>query len=284
MWYTICMFYGAIDVGGTKTLVAIFNQEGEIVEKMKFPTPPAYEDFLRELQKTFDSFKPRDLHATALAMPGRIDHEHGVLIRCSNLQWQNVHAVADIEKVVDCPVVLENDAKLAGLSEAQHIPDYKRVLYVTISTGIGTGLIVHGKIDRPLRSSESGQMLLAHKGKLQKWESFASGKAIVARYGKRAADLDDPEAWKVLSRDFAQGFLTLIATIQPDAIVIGGGVGSHFNKFGKLLIAELKRYETPMVPIPPIMAAKNPEEAVIHGCFALIKQRFHHHFTTPVHA
>jgi predicted NBD/HSP70 family sugar kinase len=278
------MFYGAIDVGGTKTLVAIFNQDGEVVEKFKFPTPPEYENFLTELEKTFNGFETQELHATALAMPGLIDHDHGILVSYGNLPWKNVHAVADIEKIVNCPVVLENDAKLAGLSEALLIPEYERVLYVTISTGIGTGLIVHGKIDRPLRSSEAGQMMLVHKGKLEKWESFASGKAIVARYGKRAAELDDPEAWKVLSRDFAQGFLTLIATIQPDAIVIGGGVGSHFDKFGDLLIAELKKYETPMVPVPPILAAKNPEEAVIHGCFALLKQRFHHQFTAPVHA
>lgn len=278
------MFYGAIDVGGTKTLVAVFDANGKIVEKQKFPTPADYPEFLTELKKTFDSFKIQELQATAIAMPGRIDHEHGILVHCSNLPWENVHAVADVEKIVGCPVALENDAKLAGLSEALHIPEYDRVLYVTISTGIGTGLIVRGKIDRPLRSSESGQMLLAHKGKLQKWESFASGKAIVARYGVRAAELNDPEAWKVLSRDFAVGFLTLIATIQPDAIVIGGGVGSHFEKFGKLLIAELKKYETPMVPIPPILSAKNPEEAVIYGCFALVKQRFHHHFTASAHA
>lgn len=135
---------------------------------------------------------------------------------------------------------------------------------------------MNGHIDRALDDSEAGQMMLEHKGKLQKWESFASGRAIVARYGKPASELDDPTAWKVLSRDFATGMLTLAAMLQPDVIIIGGGAGSHFDKFGKFLRAELKKYETPLVPIPPVIPAKNPEEAVIYGCYELARQTYAH--------
>jgi predicted NBD/HSP70 family sugar kinase len=270
------MFYGAIDVGGTKTLVAVFDAHGKLVEKQKFPTPPEYPEFLKELKKTLKSLSTDEFQAVTIAMPGSVDHDHGLVHAFGNLTWRDVHVIADLEKLTHCPVLLENDAKLAGLSEALLVPDYEKVLYITISTGIGTGLIVNGTIDRDLSDSEAGQMILEHNGKHVKWESFASGKAIVARYGVRAAELDDREAWKVLSRDFASGILTLVATLQPDVMIIGGGVGSHFDKFGKYLQAELKKYETPLVPIPPIIPAKNPEEAVIHGCYQLARQVYAH--------
>jgi predicted NBD/HSP70 family sugar kinase len=270
------MFYGAIDVGGTKTLVAIFNQDGDVVEKQKFPTPSEYPDFLEELKKTLEILSNHDFQAFTVAMPGSVDHKHGLVHAFGNLSWRDVHVIADLEKIIHCPVLLENDAKLAGLSEAVQVPEYEKVLYITISTGIGTGLIVGGQIDRALDDSEGGQMMLEHDGRLQKWESFASGKAIVARYGKRAADLDDPEAWRALSRDFASGILALVAIMQPDAVIIGGGAGSHFDKFGDYLRDELKKYETPMVPIPPVLPAKNPEEAVIYGCYKLARQTYAH--------
>jgi glucokinase len=66
----------------------------------------------------------------------------------------------------------------------------------------------------------------------------------------------------------------LLAIIQPEVVIIGGGVGTHFDKYGKLLETELKKYQTPLVPIPPIRAAQRPEEAVIYGCYELVKETY----------
>jgi glucokinase len=60
--------------------------------------------------------------------------------------------------------------------------------------------------------------------------------------------------------------------IQPDLIVIGGGVGTHFEKFEKPLLNELKKYENPLAPTPLIRKAVHPEEAVIYGCYELAKE------------
>lgn len=270
------MIYGAIDVGGTKTLVATLDTQGTVLEQQKFPTPTTYDEFLAELEKTVKSFNHQEFQAVAIAMPGSIDRDRGIVHAFGNLSWQEVPIVADVEKFVRCPVLVENDANLAGLSEALLLPQYEKVLYLTVSTGIGSGIITNGQIDPEFADSEAGTIMIAHDGDLRKWESFASGKAIVAKYGKRASELDDPKAWKVIARDLAAGMLDLIAVIQPDVIVIGGGVGAHFGKYGEFLLTELKKYENPMLRIPPIVQAQRPEEAVIYGCFALVRQTYEH--------
>jgi predicted NBD/HSP70 family sugar kinase len=171
-------------------------------------------------------------------------------------------------------VWIENDAKLGGLSEALLVhKKYKKVLYLTVSTGIGGGIIIDGKIDQDLVDSEVGHMVLPFEGQLTKWESFASGKALVDRFGKKAMDLEDRKAWQEYSKDLALGIFQILAVIQPDVVIIGGGVGAHFDKFGEDLKKALKNLENDMVEIPPVIAAKRPEEAVIYGCYEYIKQQ-----------
>src|SRR5690606_19451809 len=140
--------------------------------------------------------------------------------------WEKVKLSKDVGKIVNTPILVENDARLAGLSEAKLIiKDFKRVVYITISTGIGYALIIDGVIDHSISSTGGKNMLFEHGGKLVSWESFASGKAIKKRYGKQASEIDDPKVWKVLAHDFAIGMVDLIAMLEPQAFVIGGGVG-----------------------------------------------------------
>jgi len=91
------------------------------------------------------------------------------------------------------------------------------------------------------QDTEAGQMVLEHDGKLVKWEDMASGRAIVQRYGKKAKDIEDPKVWQDYVKLLAPGIDALVATLQPDAIIIGGGVGSHFDKFHSYLNKELEK-------------------------------------------
>lgn len=267
--------YVGVDIGGTKTLLAVLDDHGVITEKIKFPTPPIYEDFLLELDNTVDKLTTKDFRAGGIAAPGKIDREHGVGLTFGNLKWRNVHILQDTERILGCPLVLDNDANLAGLSEAMLLKDrYDKVLYVTISTGIGVGIIGNRTINPMFADSEGGQMLLEYKGKLMPWEKFASGHAIVERYGKMASEINDAATWKRITHDIARGMIELIALVQPEVIVIGGSVGTHFPKYHKLLEAELKKYETPLVGIPELRQAARPEEAVIFGCYDLAKSVF----------
>jgi len=268
--------YLGVDIGGSKTLVATLDAHGVIKEKQKFLTPRDYSAWVEELTRTVARLETKDFQAAGVAVPGKIDRSHGVGRTFGNLPWQNVPVQEDVERIVGCPVVIENDANLAGLSEAMLVPQYRRVLYVTISTGIGTGVIEDCKIDPGLADSEGGQMLLEHRSKLEKWEAFASGHAIFERYGKPAKEITDADTWKRIVRLFALGFVELIAVVQPDVVIVGGSIGTYFDRYDKSLATELKKYETPLVKIPPFRQAARPEEAVVYGCYDLAKQVYGH--------
>jgi glucokinase len=143
---------------------------------------------------------------------------------------------------------------------------------LTISTGIGGGVIIDGVIDPVFANFEPGQMIFEFDGQERKWESFASGKALLARYGKLASDIDDPAIWREYAKTLVIGFEDLLVTIQPEAVVIGGGVGAHFEKFQPFLEAGLKEINNPLAPTPPLLKARRPEEAVIYGCYDYIRQ------------
>jgi len=263
----------AIDVGGTKTLVSSFSFEGKIEETLRFETPREYPAFLDELKKSIGLLKTKKFARCAIALPGRIDRKKGIAIAFGNLLWENIPIRTDLEAILgDVKILLENDAKMAGLYEASLLPDYKKVCYLTVSTGIGGGLIVNGKIDKVTEDAEYGHMLFEHGGKLQRWEEFASGKAIFNKYNMRAADITDPGVWYEVARNIAIGLIDVIAATTPDIIVIGGGVGSHFDKYKEKLESELALYGDAMLKVPPVIGAKNAEEAVIYGCYTLAKQ------------
>lgn len=262
----------AVDIGGTKTLLAVFDENGQITEKNRFPTPQDYEEFKQHLAEEVAKFTTSTFNAAAVAVPGRIDRQKGIGIAFGNLPWENVPIQSDCQQILGCPVQIENDANLAGLSEAQLLKDqYRKVLYVTISTGIGGVLVVDGAMDPDTLDAEIGHTLYPHEGKLEEWEDFASGKAILERYGKRAEDISDPAIWQQIAEDIALGLFNVIATLTPEVIVIGGGVGTHLEKFQSLLGEALKKHADPMINLPVIVEAQRPEEAVIYGCFELAK-------------
>jgi len=270
------MRYLGIDIGGTKTLVATLDGHGVILEKVKFPTPQDYDEFLRQLKATLGQLKDDDFVGCGVAVPGRIDHKHGIARAFGNLPWKDVPIEHDIRHILHCPVAIEHDPTLAALSEAMLVKHVSKVLYVTVSTGIGAGLIVDQQIEENFSNSEAGMMMLEHQGKLAKWESFASGSAIVRRYGKMAKDIHDQVTWKAIGRDISKGMIELLAVTQPDLVIIGGSVGRYFSEYAPYLRAELEKFSNPMVPIPPFKAAERPDDAVVYGCYDLIRAKFPH--------
>jgi predicted NBD/HSP70 family sugar kinase len=264
--------YLAIDIGGTKTLIALMEQDGTIKESFKFPTAQDYAVFKQDLADNIAKITTHDFTLVCVAAPGKIDHTTGVALAFGNLPWVNVPIRDDIHAITHSTVLIENDAKLAALSEARllHPPRHK-VMYLTVSTGIGGGTVINNNLDPEQLDTEPGHMKFEREGELVSWESFASGKAIVKRFGKLASEIDDPAIWQVIARDLSLGIIDVAAVIQPDIIIIGGGVGTHFDKYGHFIESELKKYADPMVKIPEVVQAQNPEEAVIHGCYQLIR-------------
>ncbi len=270
-----------VDVGGSKVLVATFDDNGKMKNSKKFMTPIMYPDFVDELKKTIAEVVGEEQpEACSIALPGAIDRDNGVALYFGNLPWENVAIRQDLSDTVHCPIYLENDAKMAGLAEAESLKEqYPRVLYVTVSTGIGLGLIVDGKIDQSVSDAGGRAIMLEHEGKIMAWEEFASGKALFNKTGSLASDLPDgsPE-WYVMSRNIAIMLINLIGSFTPDMIVIGGGVGTHLPKFHEHLHEELEIYRSKMITkMPQIMQAQHPEEAVNYGGYLLAKQNLGHH-------
>ena len=260
----------AIDIGGTKTLLAVFDTSMNIVKSIKFKTPKAdYVAFLDEVRNASIELPLEDIQAGAIGTRGVIDKEKGELVLDDKLGWSNIPLVKDFKEIFSCDFSIENDAKMAGLSEsrADTARGYSKVLYVTVSTGTNCAFAVDGKLDQNTIGAEVGKWLVEKDGKIQLWEEVISGTWIKEQYGKLASEIDDPDAWKEITNRLALGFINLSAAYTPDLIVVGGGVGHNFDKFGDMLQSRMKEIAHPMVSIPPVIEASYPEDAVIYGCY-----------------
>lgn len=268
--------YLGVDIGGTKTLLVCFSKDGKKLDTIKFETPAIYEDFLAELDKNVAKLSTKNLTACVVAVPGKVDRKNGVGLAFGNLAWLHIPIQRDVKAIVNCPTLIENDANLGGLYEARLRPEYRRVLYITISTGIGGVIITRGSIDPATQDAEIGQMLLEYRGRMRNWEDFGSGRAFYEKFGKKVSEVDetDHSALFWLSRNIAVGLIDLIATLTPELIIFGGGAGAHYDKFSERLLEHLKIYENPLLVIPPIIKAERPEEAVIYGCYELAKDHY----------
>lgn len=258
-----------IDTGGTKTLVASFNKSGALGTQIKFPTPQDSGEYTKLLSSTLqEAFADKKVDAIIVAIPGML--KNNAVAWCPNLpKWEGYNVVKSLKGVLgDTPILVENDAKLAGLYETRILKNIPaQSLYVTISTGIGTGIITNGHIDPSLRNSEGGRALIEFDGVVREWQSFASGKSFYETYGKYVRDITSKRTWNQIADRISRGFLVLIPTLQPDVIVIGGSVGTYFEKFEKQLKNILVEKLPPHIPCPKFVQAVNSELAVVYGCY-----------------
>ncbi|MCA9334513.1 ROK family protein [Candidatus Saccharibacteria bacterium] len=259
----------AVDTGGTKTLVTLFSKDGVAGKMIRFPTPRKKTEYLSILRKTLhENYGGQRIEAIVIALPATVID--GVASWFGNLQgWKNLDIVKELDGVLGhTPIFVENDANLAGLAETRsRTPMPKSSLYVTISTGIGTGITTNGKIDPGLRLSEGGQMPVEYQSKIQTWESMASGKAIYTIYNKYARDIHDKKTWDEIADRISRGFLVAIPLLQPEIIIIGGTIGTYFNEYSGQLKSILNEKLPDHIPLPKLVSAKHPEEAVIYGFY-----------------
>jgi len=151
--------YLGIDLGGTKTALALANPKGEIVAAHRFPTNPSRdtEADLERLVAHITDFLKREkvggkrLVSVGVSAPGPLDPERGILLSAPNLPgWKNVPLASVIESALHVPARLENDANAAALAEWRFGAGQgsKNMIYLTMSTGIGGGLVLDGRIYR----------------------------------------------------------------------------------------------------------------------------------------
>ncbi len=268
--------YIAVDIGGTKTLVAAYSVDGEILRSDKHPTEKDFDKFIENLCREVGRVAGDEkIDAIAIAAPALIDYDAGIARSFGNLDWTNVDIVTPVKARFHAPVAIDNDANMGALGEANMGAgvDHEKVLYVTLSTGIGTGVTMGGKLSPALRKSEGGMMRFRHDDKLVIWERFASGSAFVDEFGQYGADDENPEDWKAWAEDVSIGMVDMISIIQPDAVVIGGSMGNHIAKYQDFLIAAIDEKRGQTVDMPQIIQAQDPDNAVINGCYVVCKQQ-----------
>lgn len=240
-----------IDLGGTKTEGIILNDNLEPIERKRIPTPQNdYNAILNSVVDLVNDLKTKTNDSTiGICTPGAISKKTG-LIKNSNTQCLiGMPLKEDLEKALGKKVSMENDANCFAMAEAKMgaAKDYDVVFGVIMGTGVGGGIVINKKIHhgRTNIAGEWGHHTLhqngnkCYCGKNGCVETYISGPALEKRWneitGKKDSlaqiiqNIDDDKAiqWK---NEFLHNFGTALANVidilDPDAIVLGGGVSN----------------------------------------------------------
>ena len=251
--------YIGIDIGGTHIRVAT-GRDGKIQEKIDFPTKE-FQASIQEIKATVEGFsQSTSVQSIGVGVPGFLNIQQGKLTHSPNLVgWENIEIVDIFSKILKFKVLVGHDASVAALGEATYGAgkDKTPVLYFTVSTGIGSGLVVDGKIFHGVFNPEAGHQILSrsalpHPGApAADLESLASGSALKRLYGKTPSEVEGKEEWFKALDWLAIGLTNSILHFSPEIVVIGGGMTRHKEIFFSPLRKSIKKYmkELPEVPI-----------------------------------
>ncbi|WP_027724909.1 ROK family protein [Tuberibacillus calidus] len=261
-----------IDIGGTKTAIAIVNENGDIIEKDVLPTDTTIspEDMIGRInEKVAELIRASGVPVEALAgigigAPGTIDMTKGEIVLAPNLpKWRRAPIVPLVQEKFPVPVVLGNDANAAAVAEkwVGAAKNSDHFIYITISTGIGGGIFSNGKLFTGFKgnSAEIGHMVIEFDGPLcgcgQKgcFEAVASGTAI-AKHGSaiagrplttkevfelyRSGDAEMTAYVESVFQKIGAGVTSLVNILEPEMVVLGGGV----TNVGEPLFQAVRQY------------------------------------------
>ncbi len=261
----------AIDLGGTKIRAVVVNAAGEIIGEDVRPTEGG-EGQSVVIGRMVDSARAAvavsgvpfsSLAAVGVTAPGTIDFDRGIIYQAPNLRgWDAVPLAERLRERLELPTILENDANAAAYGEWQHGAGQgtRHMVYLTVSTGIGGGLILNGQLYRGAdgAAGELGHVTVDESGPPHNCgmigciEVMASGTAIArmaheavaaersealahaavsgelsAHEVDQAAAAGDPVAQEILARAahyLGVGLAGYVNIFNPQAIVVGGGV------------------------------------------------------------
>lgn len=237
------------DLGGTRLRVAVARSDGALRHRAAQPTPPDDPGALLRLLIAVRDRSERPVAAAVVGVPGVVDHREGRVLGFPNLpRWDGAVSQEALSTGLRLPVLLGNDADLAALGELRYGAGRgcQDMVYVTVSTGIGAGVIIGGRLLRARYSlAEVGQSIIDwQSGDIL--EAIASGTALAQAAGREAPQVvaaarqGEPAALAVMdraARALAAGMLNLVRYYAPEAIVVGGGVAQA----GDLLLGAARR-------------------------------------------
>ncbi|MEK7066814.1 MAG: ROK family protein [Patescibacteria group bacterium] len=273
--------YLLLDIGGTKTRVAVSKDGKTLFASNISETFPNFQEGISAIKKIADSLIGGEkIQAIVCGIPGPLDKEKTKAVNAPHLLgWNHKPLKSELEKAFAAPAYLENDSVLAGLGEAVFGAgkEDRIVAYLTVSTGVGGTRIVDGKIDANTYGFEPGHQIIDLNGsfELGKYrsgdlEGFISGSALREHYGKDPALIDDETVWDEFARLLAIGINNVIVFWSPDVVIIGGSVAA--NRFSlEKTESYLKQYLKIFPVIPPIRQAVFDKESGLYGGLAYLR-------------
>ena len=266
------MYYVGIDLGGTSIKVGLVDEKGRILQKVSRPTKiergarPVVDDMADMSLEVIrlGGITLEDVKAIGIGLPGILDPRTGNVPFCTNLGWHDVPVIEWMRETIDKPIIIQNDATVAGLAEsvAGVSAGVRNSVFLTLGTGVGGGIVLDGKVYSGSHGvgSELGHMITVAGGDQCTcgnrgcWERYASATALI-RMGKKAAEetpnsliltsvngdaekitaktvidaakAGDEAALKVFDEYvnyLCVGLVSIINFIDPEVIVLGGGV------------------------------------------------------------
>jgi glucokinase len=304
----------AVDLGGTSIRAALCNEEGQILKRVKTGTQAAegpqavigrIVDVIRAVMP--DSGTAR---ATAVASPGPLNPYTGVVMYAPNLPgWLDVPLRDILRRELCLPVEIGNDANLAALGEQRYgaARGVKDMTYITLSTGIGAGVILNNQLVLGMYglATEVGHTVMdvdagwTHAGVLGSFEGLASGTAIgrlaqqklrkgcpslmlelaggdvtavTAKEVSDAAQMGDPLARQIVAqaaRTIGLGFVNVFHLFDPAMIVVGGSVSLMGDMLFEPIRATVQQYVMPPYRGRPIVRAALGDDSGLMGAAAL---------------
>jgi len=274
--------YIVFDIGGTKTRVGASEDGRTLYDTVIRETPRSFSNGLTMLDDAVRSLtNGRPITAIAGGVAGVLCRETSRLTTAPNLpEWAHKPLRARLQDAFMAPVLIENDAALAGLGEAVCGAGAGDaiVAYLTIGTGIGGARIVHGAIDENIYGFEPGHQIMLFRqdpdGAMRACdlESLASGRTLERKYGKDAFDDPDHPLWKEASYMLACGIYNTVLYWSPTSIVLGGPLFRNTHML-KMVIERLSALPAIFPSMPEIKRSSLEEMSGLHGALALIREK-----------
>lgn len=306
----------AVDVRPETTWVALSGIDARFVMQTRWPTPRKPAAFAEMVARTVEDFRRAHseivCEGMGVSVPGRVD-DAGRLVFAPNLPWGQVDLHRMLEAAVGMPVVMENAASACALAElwfGRQPESVRHLAAVTVSEGIGVGLLLNGQLMRGNgMSGEFGHVNvddggpMCGCGKRGCWEQYASNLAAVRYYegqddGRpaprpraaastlafgdilRFADAGDERAIQALDRMahyLGVGIAALVTGLALQTIVVVGEVTAAWDRVGQIVAAEVRRRSLP--GITTSIVATDPEtQPRLRGAVTLVVQQ---HFGAP---
>ena len=265
---------GAVDIGGTKMAVGLVSPQGQVLASEVFPSQTGLE-YLRGMQQIADALHCHlaqtggCLLGIGIGCTGQMNPAEGRIVNNGFLPgWSGQRPVSWLSEQFSTRVALENDADAAALAEWRLGAGQgaNRFIYLTISTGIGAGLIFDGQIYRGAMGQhpEMGHQTIdpcgpaCFCGSRGCWETFASGRALEHRFqvlkpgfsgdARQVCDLAETGDAQALEAVMAHGealgigLANLITLLAPDVIALGGGLMQRASLFLDSIQAAIQHY------------------------------------------